>query len=79
MKNRQLAVVARATEENPEVLDPHKREEVDQAYADGIADLAEKILGLIYATDGEIRVSELAEFIDHERNHTASKEMKQGK
>jgi hypothetical protein len=50
-------------------LRPKWQERLDEQYRQGIEALADKIFGLIYATDGQIRVSELAEFISHERNH----------
>lgn len=45
---------------------PRIQQEIDAAYQDGIADLAEKILGLIFASDGEITIQELSDFLEAE-------------
>lgn len=49
------------------VTSPQQQQHIDQAYSDGIADIIEKVLGLIYQTDGNITIAELAEFLDEER------------
>lgn len=48
------------------MLGPQIQKEIDQAYSDGIHDLAEKILGLIFQTDGEISIQELSDFLEAE-------------
>jgi hypothetical protein len=49
------------------MISPHCREAADEAYRQAIEDIADKIFGLIYASDGEISVEEIAEFVNNER------------
>jgi DNA-binding transcriptional regulator GbsR (MarR family) len=49
------------------MIAPNCREAADEAYRQGVEDLADKIFGLIYASDGEISAEEIAEFVNNER------------
>ena len=48
------------------VTSPRVQHEIDEAYQQGIADLAEKVLGLIFQTDGEVTIAELSDFLEAE-------------
>lgn len=41
--------------------------EMDLAYQDGIEDLADKVIELIYQSDYTITLEELVEFLEHEK------------